>query len=220
MDIYGKFFNVGHGLTYAFKLSSYHVLFDIKNTTHIYKDLEIFYGNTQIDSFIISHFHEDHMDGLQKLYDKGFNIKKIYIPYIDSDEDFLLKLNKYYKHGISPITAPISGRDRLPISNNRDVEVIEVDSSLTVKVPVSYSSKDFWEFHIHQSRGNAPSVVSKILKDLAYIGIKTKEDVLSNLYRKSNAIKKVYQNAIRNLNLTSIFMVHGPINSSYIQKQF
>ncbi len=54
MDIRGKFFSVGHGLTYAFKISDVigvndvHLLYDINRECDM-KELEYFYGNKEID---------------------------------------------------------------------------------------------------------------------------------------------------------------------------
>ena len=90
MDIKGKFFPVGHGLTYAFKIDDVHVLFDINRKCNL-KDLNQFFGDQNIDFMILSHLHNDHINGLKKLSKVGFSINKIYIPYLDIDEQYLVE---------------------------------------------------------------------------------------------------------------------------------
>ena len=98
MDIRGKFFPVGHGLTYAFKIgdvsgvNDVHLLYDINRKCDM-KELENFYGNKVIDYLILSHLHADHMDGVGKLCKAGFKVKKIYIPYLDNDEKIFVEMS-------------------------------------------------------------------------------------------------------------------------------
>ena len=67
LEAEAKFFPVGHGLTYAFKIGDFHVLFDINSQCDL-NALASFYGDKEIDIMVLSHFHEDHVNGVEELY--------------------------------------------------------------------------------------------------------------------------------------------------------
>ena len=212
MEIKGKFFAVGHGLTYAFKIDSFHVLFDIKKNCD-FDELRDFYGNKNIDILVISHFDTDHSDGIQELYKQGFTMKRIYIPYIDDDEKLVLELMfLYFNRDYNS--------EREALGNTEIIEVRELEIYKT----------DFWEFNIHNSKekekrkgkgkvtGTPSADVAKIIKSLNAIGITTKDDVRRNLKAKQDDIKAAYKNVKGDLNLTSLFMEHGPIDEKSIKE--
>lgn len=210
MDIKGRYFAVGHGLTYGFKVDSYNVLFDIRKKNNLTKELSTFYGSKLIHTLIISHFHDDHVAGIKELYKDGFKIKRIYIPYIDDDEKFILKLKKALEKGKRTTFLSIGDDSSESILNDYNIEIVKVKDECKIKT----STTPFWNFNIHQSKGNATAVVARILSELAHIGIITPKDVLDNLEIHYEDIKNAYIKAIKNLNLTCIFMVHGPVNDS------
>lgn len=200
MEIKGKFFAVGHGLTYAFKIDSFHVLFDIRKNCD-FDELEHFYGNRNIDILVISHFDIDHSDGIQGLYDQGFKIKQIYIPYIEDDEELLLQIMFLYYDRNYAI-------EREALGDTVITEVRELEIYIY----------DFWKFNIYNSKGNSSNHIDKIIQNLNSIGIKTKDDLRHNLSTKKDDIKKAYKNVIKNLNLTSMFMEHGPVGTTSIKE--
>lgn len=204
MSIRGKFFPVGHGLTYAFKIGRFHLLFDIRKKCN-FTELENFFdGKKEIDIMVISHFDVDHSDGIQKIRANGYKIKKVYIPYIGDDERLLLEL----------IFAFTNRNFNNMLEDLGDVEIVEVRENEAYRFLIG--KLDFWEFNVHNSAGNAPTVVKKILSELSAIGIQTNDDVRRNLHTKQAQIKQAYQNAVNNLNITSMFMDHGPIDESMI----
>lgn len=202
MDIKGKFFPVGQGLTYAFKVENVHMLFDIRKQCNL-KELEQFYGDKKIDFMILSHFHDDHMNGVDKLYKAGFSIKRIYIPYLNGDEQLLVELhfllrNGYYKNY----------NDLLEDIRRHDVEITEVEEYMLIEEPI-------WRFNIHQSRGNSAQFILKIKNSLKNLGINNNDD-LKNYIKKNGIsnIKNAYQKLGRkSQNQTSIFLEHGPCES-------
>ena len=128
-------------------------------------------------------------------------MKRIYIPYIDDDEKLVLELMFLY-----------SNRDynseREALGNTEIIEVRELD---IYKI-------DFWEFNIHNSKGNSSAKVANIIKNLNAIGITTKDDVRRDLKAKKDDIKKAYKKVKINLNLTSLFMEHGPVDERSIKE--
>ena len=203
MDIKGKFFPVGHGLTYAFKIDDVHVLFDINRKCNL-KDLNQFFGDQNIDFMILSHLHNDHINGLKKLSKVGFSINKIYIPYLDIDEQYLVELQFLIK-----TRQYQSYPEILENIRNAAAEMIEVEEYMSIKVPI-------WQFNIHQSRGNTSQMVNDIKNALKKIGINNNNDLKAYIQKKGiSDIKNTYQKIMNkfnaNHNQTSIFLEHGPI---------
>lgn len=203
MDIRGKFFAVGQGLTYALIVDQEHVLFDI-NLKCNFAELANFYGSKEIDIMVISHFHMDHMDGLKKLYQEGFRIRRIYIPYLTEDEKLLY-------------TILYAGQGRnfaedAAIFYNREYDIVVEEVRDTIAFPLQ-----IWQFDIYNSQGNAKSVIKKILAGLHSIGINNQADLKNNLNTQLDKIKAVYNNLKMNINFTSMFMVHGPADGLYVK---
>lgn len=209
MEIQAKFFPVGHGLTYAFKIDKFHILFDINRSCN-FNDLEAFFGDKSIDVMIISHFHADHMNGIIKLHKHGFTIKKIYIPYADDDITLFYELYFHF------------GRIDNDFNDLRDYldqisEVIAIEDTIFFSYP---PVKNMWIFNIYQHRGNEDTVILNIKNGLRKLGLFTNADIRNNLVKLKNDIKKVYKASIRNLNKTSIFLVHGPEENIVFSSEF
>ena len=198
-DIKGKYFPVGHGLTYAFKIDTVHMLFDINAQCNL-DDLEKFYGNKKIDFMIVSHFHVDHMGGIKKLNDAKFCINTIYIPHLNDDEKLLLEIQYFLKNQ--------TYQSFEQMIENLGIRVIEVDGWLPLSYPV-------WEFNIHQNRGNASEIINDIRKELLGLGFKDNNDVRKYIQINNDVskIKEIYQKVMKrkSLNETSIFLEHGPV---------
>lgn len=204
MEIKGKFFPVGHGLTYAFKVGSLNVLFDITQRCNL-DDLENFYGSKTIDILVISHFDADHSDGIHNLYDNGFHIKRVYIPYIGAEREIILYFIYLYKQ-----------KNYLALfeeMQSHDTSIIEVSEIEVIDV------LPFWKFNIHQSI-NASYYVKQIIAELNAIGIVTKDDVQKKLETHHQDIKDAYKKVMDNLNLTSLFMEHGPVDDKLVNETF
>lgn len=68
----------------------------------------------------------------------------------------------------------------------------------------------FWQFDIYNSQGNAKSIIKKILTNLSSIKINSQQDVKNKLGTHTDDIVAAYKKVKIDLNLTSMFMVHGP----------
>lgn len=203
MDIRGKFFAVGHGLTYAFVVDQAHVLFDINKKCDLIA-LQNFYGSKQIDVMIISHFDMDHMDGVKELYAEGFKIRKIYIPYITEDEKLIYTL-MYITQGRN-----FEEEIAMLYDSEYDVVIEQVGDTTVFALAC-------WQFDIYNSQGNAKSVIQKILTNLKSIGITSQQDVKNKLGTHTDDIVAAYKKVINDLNFTSMFMVHGPRSAMYVK---
>lgn len=210
MQIQAKFFPVGQGLTYAFKVDKCHVLFDINNNCD-FDALENFFGNKTIDIMVISHFHADHMNGIKKLYKCGFDIKKIYIPYANDDIVLFYELYFYFLKKDYDFNS-----DRAFLDQH--AEVIQVEDAIFFEYILI---KKIWNFNIHQHRGNEAAIILNIKNGLKKLGLFTNNDIRKNLVKKEKDIKKVYVTAAKNkLNKTSIFLVHGPAENVVSSSNF
>ena len=217
MDIGGKFFPVGHGLTYAFKINNVsgakdlHVLYDIRKACDM-KELEKFYGNKIIDFLILSHLHTDHIDGVGKLCNAGFRVKKIYIPYLNNDEKIFVELKWRFRTGVYRSYNEIINQIRSILEN---IEVIEVDEWEREYASITIEGK-LWEFNIFQNKGNSASVVNDIRMRLQSMRIYGNH--IQYMLRKKERVTQIrdaYNESMRkynsNLNETSIFLEHGPL---------
>ena len=219
MNIRGKFFPVGLGLTYAFKINEVsgvndvHLLYDINRECDM-KELENFYGNKEIDYLILSHLHADHMNGVDKLFKAGFRVKKIYIPYLNDDEKIFVELRWMFETGNYQSYARFVDRLREILEN---VDVIEVgaergDGQISFTI-----GKKLWQFNIFQNKGNSAAVVNDIKKRLQEIGLSSNTSIQNKLQSGTDIekIRKAYNKSKEKhnfkLNETSIFLEHGPL---------
>ena len=104
-----KLCNVGQGLFYIGDIKckdekSFRFIYDcgaekvsnIKNAIDDYIDESII-----IDMLVISHFDKDHISGLKLLLKKAKKIKKIFIPYYDGIDSYLLLMIYVYANGMT-----------------------------------------------------------------------------------------------------------------------
>jgi len=219
MKVENKYFPVGKGLTYGLKISNFHMLFDIRNKNNVMNDIGAFYTLKYVDILVISHFHKDHMDGLNLLYNDKYLLKKIYIPCIDDDEKFILRLMDHFSSKSKILKGYKACQELLDASETdlnetNKFNVIPVDNNLKIKHKTSKG--DTWDINIYQSKGNAKEKVVRILGELAHLGVVTPDDVLEMLETHENQIREAYNRATKKLNLTSIFVVHGPTDEAIV----
>ena len=97
---------VGQGLFYSGRISkednSFEFIYDCGGDKSIISNIVddyLEYSSKEIDMLVISHFDEDHINGLPYLLDKVKKIKKIFIPYYDGISSYLLFLAYIYGNG-------------------------------------------------------------------------------------------------------------------------
>ena len=102
------FMPVGQGAFYIEKFNDgFTVVYDCgsyKNTSIVEENIENSILDKKIDLLVISHYHEDHINGLEYLFNK-FDIKRMLMPYLDLtekkesfiDADIKNSSNDFYK---------------------------------------------------------------------------------------------------------------------------
>lgn len=108
MRLYSEFrlWPVGQGLFYSGSIrkedNSFEFIYDCGGDKLIISNIVdnyLKYSSKEIDMLVISHFDEDHINGLPYLLDKVKKIKKIFIPYYDGISSYLLFLAYIYGNG-------------------------------------------------------------------------------------------------------------------------
>lgn len=96
MEIKRTFYAIGHGGFFVEQIGNYTMVFDCgssnKNTINNAVERAFPILDTKIDAVFISHFHMDHINGLNKLI-KEHHIEKLYIPFLSRIERLFLVLN-------------------------------------------------------------------------------------------------------------------------------
>lgn len=105
MTVYSEFklWPVGQGLFYSGKIRkediSFEFIYDCGGKQSIISNIVDDFSNKEIDMLVISHFDNDHINGLPYLLDKVKKIKKVFIPYYDGISSYLLFLAYIYGNG-------------------------------------------------------------------------------------------------------------------------
>ena len=123
-----------------------------------------------IDLLVISHFDMDHVNGIKKLYDKKFKIKKIVIPYVPLSERILLLLQGSQENNLKKAVNPKEFLEQTFVSLFHEWDIpggIELDSETSVEFSTPDISTEIagdgslqrgvWEFihfSIHSDKEN------------------------------------------------------------------
>ena len=180
-----------------------------------------------IDYLVISHFHKDHINGIEELKSL-YTIKNVIIPKIDT-QDILFYLKDYSKKSdIGYRNLVLNPSDFFKGTNeNEDPNIITVDTESeqieiidTKKIPNKISHKTnipifsnnnspLWILRFYVDKGSFDKVkLTKTQKDLIN-SISSIKDYTDNL----TELKKVYNGISKdNVNLTSMSMVSAPLH--------
>lgn len=220
-----NFFPVGQGLFYAGLLNDgdYSFVYDCGSesnqrtlSTYI-NELKRWNGNDKLDFVAISHFHNDHINGIKELNDKiGF--KHLFMPYVCSD----VEIRCLYIAGsyVESLSESEIGNDVYRDNLDFIIEkALEIDTE---------HSKDFalstqdWVFNFFQRA-----------IDNATLGeLKRKLDEYKEANRYSNIIdviknggifdiKNIYRNVFgNNLNKYSLLLLHYPIAPNTFRRTY
>ncbi len=180
-----------------------------------------------IDLLVISHLDMDHINGVRCLYDEGFSIKKIVLPYMTKWEQLLFILKEVKKeprinypvagsnlffHFIlnSPYYMDAEGESRRDIEVSSESEVVFSNSEVTIEsVPLGYLNHEFatWEFvhfSLYFDRGDVfeSSVIDTFKIEFGKKYSNFDEEILLEknfLFENFHDLKTIYQNVINSI---------------------
>lgn len=237
MEIERKFHPIGQGAFYTEKLPNLNVIYDCGGSNKAIVEEAIkktFQKNEQIDAVFISHFHRDHINGLEFLL-KYCNVKKVILPALTDSQKILYvvqnTINNEYVNEFSNRLI-FSPEELLKESSCALVEVTEEEVGedaeeipLSEKLPRTITSGrkfssgvDGWlyvPFHIADQ-----TTSDKLLKSLKSKGIDVnKANIVDKLKKQIKTIRAVYEEVIGDKkntgrNANSLCVYSGPKNKA------
>ncbi|MDA5107869.1 MBL fold metallo-hydrolase [Brevibacillus thermoruber] len=165
-----KFHNVGQGLFYSANINGTVVVYDCGADKQNFKNLNNAINNfkkslKRIDLLVLSHFHEDHVSGLDKLLD-GVDLDTVIIPYLTPLDRLQLalgqKLNQWYIQFLSdPIIYLLRRATRVVVISGENEEPFDYPDQITpdpnndssVNIHNLSDDPDFKEFVLKQEGG-------------------------------------------------------------------
>jgi len=217
------FYPVGQGCFYSERIITDNdektIVYDCgsMNTEHLLKEI-IHSDITQIDYLVLSHFHIDHINGIEKLLKKKCNIKNVIIPKIDAldvafylgskntIEDVMIDPNAYFGENINIIRVTNSDEPTVMEDNLALPSII----SHSTTIPIINESSNgiglwFLKFYVDPTVffGNPLDKKDKDIID----GIKDITDYKKNKKELIEAYKKLSN---KDVNLTSMSMASFP----------
>lgn len=240
-----KLWSVGQGLFYTGKINNdFNFVYDcggenpyIKEA--IYKYLKE-YDIKKLDMLIVSHFDDDHINGLPILLSKIEKISQIYIPYYGGISTYLLLVIYLYIHDfdllkmeseIIFVDSNLETRDELSEENRENYNLDEklkiggIKLTKTKTAIVKY--KCIWKFKFYNTylkKGTLSSSIEKEINDLiAKRGCRSLSDLLSQINNSDikKELKAVYNKFCMSSytskqNESSLCIFHSPISDMFL----
>lgn len=231
------FHSIGQGAFYTEQFNGFTMVYDCGGNTQEIIQNEIrgtFQKGEKIDALFISHFHNDHINGLEFLL-KYCNVQTIYLPLLhDNAKVQLIIENQRFGIGDQFVEGLIVSPGNIisQTSENKDIEIVFIEphesdfiriederatsmpSGQEVSLPALGSTKCEWVFvpyNLQYSTLNT-SLVSALKAD----GINV-NDMVSELKNKKKKIIRIYKTVLhgtKNFNMNSLVLYSGPIKSN------
>lgn len=244
MTLIRTFHPIGQGAFYTerhnFSESEFNVVYDCGSTTLKGQKLErkiksTFPKNYPIDILFISHFHADHINGIEILANHC-SIKKVVLPFLDPETKIMLKVSNLFENNFSdtslidnpedffgrdiPIiriepTEITPNTDEIGLNEPTDISEIRKSStkpSGTVFLPLLGVDWLFIPFNYkHDERseqfGKALKIYGLILNDI---------DTISKIKKNKDKVIKAYKSVDGDLNKNSMILYSGKKTVDYI----
>ncbi|MCH6233982.1 MBL fold metallo-hydrolase [Cognataquiflexum rubidum] len=237
MELIRTFHPIGQGAFYSerhyIRGTEFTIVYDCGSTTLQGKKFErkiksTFPKDHSIDVLFISHFHADHINGIEILA-KHCNIKKVVLPLIDNTAKTLLKVanlieNNFLDTRLIDDPDEFFGKD-IPIirieTNNFDQESVEINTNISINISEVKNSENFpsgtvfksflnndWLFipfnYEHQVREKQ---FEKAIKNegLSLVEI----DSINKIIKNKSIIIKAYKDVDGDLNKNSMILFSG-----------
>lgn len=187
-----------------------------------------------IDMLVISHFDDDHINGLSDLFNKVSKIKRIFIPYYMGKEDYLLLMAYVYGNG-----ATFDDVDEIVLVNSsegdedeRDFNKIRIGDFLDIdgyRLPntkikkigntvLTVEEKWIFKFYNAKIKVNTNTIISDINNLISNNNCKDLEELLKrNLNAAKVGLRRIYSNYCSSKynnskqNQSSLCLYHAPM---------
>lgn len=245
MTLIRTFHPIGQGAFYTerhnFKGIDFTIVYDCGSTTLSQKKLDkkiksSFPKDQQIDILFISHFHADHINGIETLA-KHCKIKRVVMPYIDDEAKALIMVNNLIDSNYSDTRIidnptdffgddiPIITINPTEINLNTDgiglgnpTAISSINSSTTIQsgtifTPITNTDWFFIPFNYkHVERKN------QFVSALAYYGLTlTQINTINKINKNKSDIIKAYNDVDGDLNINSMILFSGKNSEDNIQ---
>lgn len=235
------FHPVGQGTFYSEEIKSngekFNIVYDCGSLTlekekFKNKIQSIFKKNQIIDILFISHFHTDHINGIEVL-NNHCNIQKVVIPYLNNRTKILIKVQnylidnyidnnlidnpqKFFGPNIPIVSVnPIDNKKNEDISSSNDkIKISRIDvsqrlSSGTILVPDISYNWHFIPFNYKQNRRT-----NLFIKALHKNGLKIGDvDTTDKIIKNKKVVVKSYEDIEGSLNENSMILFSGTENN-------
>lgn len=243
-----RVYNVGQGLFYTGdiildKNKVFKFIYDCGGDK-VNDTLDKYLGeDAEIDMLVISHFDSDHISGLPKLLNSVNRVKKIFIPYYNDLDSYLLLMAYVYGNGatfkkVDEIVLVDSNEEfednqntqdfsELGVvnlfDNNNRYRVLDVGVGKIRKKAFSVEEKWIFKFYNASIKASKNTVTSHIDRLIESEKCKNLEELLSlNLSRVIVKLKEIYSKYCSSRygnskqNQSSLCLFHAPINKKEI----
>lgn len=226
------FYGVGQGLFYSGSINSgmYNFVYDCGGKTNLVKKT-INLLPPKLDFVAISHLHKDHINGIEELF-KRCNITKVFLPYFDFKnyknifKSYIIlngiQLDSFAYKLLNMIYSRFDEDDEeILLSDNfwgalndfdKQNEILKNNVKLTKFMVVKnfFSEHCFGEWNFRFFNYLTDLQKLKILEQeiKTLINNQDLEDYLRNTPNAINNIKKIYTKNFKDLNLTSLVLLH------------
>ncbi|MBS6421288.1 MBL fold metallo-hydrolase [Streptococcus sp.] len=227
-----KLWPVGQGLFYSGTIKyknnqNFNFVYDCGSSSKNIDKIVDSYVKTSLidktlDMLVISHFDEDHISGIPKLLTEVKKIKKIFIPYKNGIENYLLFLAFIYGNDgninekVDEIILVNSTESEN--ENNRDFEElntsIEIEDSFSlpnIKVGVlndsSIKYRNFWKFKFYNTYLRKTDLTSKIKEEIKTLIKDSGCKGLEELLKKLNSPVKNDENCDKEISVKNSFKI-------------
>lgn len=245
--MYSKFklWSVGQGLFYTGKINDeFNFVYDCGGENPYIKEaLDKYlkeYDIKKLDMLIISHFDDDHINGLPILLSKIKKISQIYIPYYGGISTYLLLVIYLYIYDfdllkmeseIIFVDSNLETRDELSEENRENYNLDEKLKIGGIKLTKTKSAivkcKNIWKFKFYNTylkkEASSISIEKEIENIIAKHSCRDLSDLLSQINNSDikNELKAVYNKFCKSSytskqNESSLCVFHSPISHSFL----
>lgn len=188
------------------------------------------FNHQSIDYLVISHFHVDHINGIQRLKDRGIKIANVIIPQLDNDEKIICHLDNL-NNDANPDDIAIARQIIFdPEGYFDDAQIIRISReggeeqrSLPIEETRTGSYGHNTNFGIPTNRGEVDWILRFYVDSGVFSGLTAQQRTVLQDFEASDLddptrieeVKLIYRSLKGNFNLTSMSYYSGPSSKPF-----